>query len=761
MRKNFPPVFRGSSNMAFAVWCCGLWVAAAVSAVSFPIEVSLPTGRASVGAHLIITMTDSEGRFITDSGPFRAPDTLDMKFAPGKTITMHVEADGYWSAPQLFITKTTDRPIQFVLRPTGKIQGRLTAEGETALPGELGVRFESPPEEGQAQEIPRSRVSCPVTEGRLLCEVPAGVLDLRLKAEEFIPRYLWGTSIADGQVLDLGNLVLKRGGSVAGRVAIDGQAESSKARVELQPMQASYGASTRDRDRFKQLALAGDTNEHGFFQLGDVPPGQYWLSAKQGGVGESFRFPVKVFKDSETTIETPLVLRKPTSLGVSVSPPLDYLGNPWSFDLYEERFDELSFEPIAQGAFSEEGIWRKDGLRAGTYQLAVFDSRASRWAMETLEIDSVNGERHDEQIQIDLLPVEGRVLYGDEPLVAKLWFGGAFGTKSIEMATDEEGHFSGLLPEYGEWRVEVSSEEPTLRHRARLVEVEKRDGKTAAEVEIVFSTQLVEGEVVGAEGEPVSNAAVFLTSATALPGAPPQERTGDEGRFSFAGIEAGAYTLQAYRGGADGLQPSNREEVEISKKAGSPFVKLQFGGRKILKGRVLSPNGRVPGASVACEPASPSGTVNSMIIPHAQTDVDGNFSLQLHEDTAEVTLTVMPPGFSLTALKLPIEDDAEVAIPVYDAGGSLVLEDDGGLEITKLAEEFAVEQNGVALNRIELQRWARYYGGEEPGEIRISRLAFGDYRVCRVSSAQSPCVSGFLPPHGELRLDVAVAASDE
>ena len=744
-------------SVLIALCCYALCGTGGAKGADFPVKVNVPEGHGAVGAHLLITIANAEGEFMTHANAFRAPETVNMRFSSGKTLEMRVEADGYWSPPQLFISKTTDRPIEFSLLPTGMIQRRVLVEENETPPADVDVRFESSPDKGRGKKIRQSSISCPVTDGRFLCGLPAGVLDVRMKADGFIPQYLWGISVAEGKELDLGSFVLKRGGSVAGRVASDDRAESKKVEVKLQPMQASFETLYRARKRFDQLTISAAANVQGFFQLSDVPAGQYWLTAKQEDAGESFRFPVKVYKDTETIIEEPLVLRKPAALRVAIHPPLDYYNRPWMVELYQGRLTDAIFEPVAQGQCSKEGVWKRSGLQAGSYQLAVFDSKASGLAMESLEIDGEAGEIHDEQILIDMLPVAGRVLYGDEPLVAKLWFGGRSGTRSIEMATDVEGEFSGFLPELGEWVVEVSAEEPRLRYRRVLVEVEKRKGNSTAEAEIKFPAQLVEGEVVDAEEAPVSQAAVFLVKPTTLLGAPPQARTDDEGKFSFAGIDDGEYTLQAYRAEDEGqgMQPSSRETLNVLKAKSSPFVTLQFGRPRHIKGRVLSPNGRVPGASVVAQPASAAGPLGVLLTPLDQTDVDGRFSIPLPVDTAEVAMTVAPPGFCLTAMRREVQDDAEVTITVYDACGSLVLEDEDGLGIADFGRDLTIEQDGVALDLGALGRWVRHYGGEGPGGVRISQLALGHYKVCRKSLAQTPCVTGFVPVDGELRLDVS------
>jgi len=85
-----------------------------------------------------------------------------------------------------------------------------------------------------APAIPEDQVDCTLIQTRWLCHLPAGVLDVELRARSFVPIYLWNVAIPAGQEVDLGARALRSGASVAGFVQRpDGGPAPTDSRVHL------------------------------------------------------------------------------------------------------------------------------------------------------------------------------------------------------------------------------------------------------------------------------------------------------------------------------------------------------------------------------------------------------------------------------------------------------------------------------------------------------------------------------------------------
>ena len=101
--------------------------------------------------------------------------------------------------------------------PAGRVQGRVTLPvGEKPVTS-LTVRLQLP--FGPARTEPlEATITCPVKEGTVRCETPAGKFDLRLRADGgFAPVYLWGIEVPKGKTADLGELKLRRGHQMSRR----------------------------------------------------------------------------------------------------------------------------------------------------------------------------------------------------------------------------------------------------------------------------------------------------------------------------------------------------------------------------------------------------------------------------------------------------------------------------------------------------------------------------------------------------------------
>jgi hypothetical protein len=169
--------------------------------------------------------------------PFEAPGEREIALPPGDWEA-RFEAEGFWSET----TTVSGTPSQVRVFPSASLRGRVVLPaGEKPLPA-LTVRLQPPFGPGQEKDLSIA-LSCPIQDGKLACEAPAGRFDVRLRAEAgFAPVYFWDLPIPGGKGADLGEIALRRGASVSGWVqTADSSPLSRECQVKLGPVSGEPG----------------------------------------------------------------------------------------------------------------------------------------------------------------------------------------------------------------------------------------------------------------------------------------------------------------------------------------------------------------------------------------------------------------------------------------------------------------------------------------------------------------------------------------
>src|SRR4051794_13932761 len=124
------------------------------------------------------------------------------------------------------------------LQPAGIVKGRFEEPPGDALPVDIALELVPSPVSPKVASS-KASVACEVRKETWKCTVPAGTLDLRLKAGGYAPHYVWGRRVKSLQPVDLGALRLRRAASVGGWVETDdGAAPPKPSKVELAPFDA-------------------------------------------------------------------------------------------------------------------------------------------------------------------------------------------------------------------------------------------------------------------------------------------------------------------------------------------------------------------------------------------------------------------------------------------------------------------------------------------------------------------------------------------
>ncbi|HYR28844.1 MAG TPA: carboxypeptidase-like regulatory domain-containing protein, partial [Thermoanaerobaculia bacterium] len=655
----------------------------------------------------------------TANVPGSEPVVLDLEdaraeLAPGVYL-IELRAPGWWMAPRL-ATIREDGTIDLAPRRTGFVEGTLTAGTPVT------IRFEDP---GDASVSGESQ--CAVQNGAFRCEVPEGKLDLRIGSTGHVPHYRWGVSIAASRASTMGTLTFVPGSSLSGRLQVE-EGTLRDTRVTL----------VRGRE-----TLSTSPSPGGFFQFGPVSAGDYTLSAARKGL-VSGTVAVTIRDGHEARVRDPLILARPRSLAVAISPPINPIDRPWMVQLENDRHSEIP----GSGAASLDGSWRADNLAPGKYELRIRPDGGPVWHVEEVEIED---PLTTQQVVMKSVRFRAKVRMGSEPLAAKVIFGGEFSPTPIPFRSGESGELQGILPEWpdGIWRVTVRSEQPKIVATLTDVKV-TTDDAGVAHLDIVVPPTGIEGEVLDAGGKPAKRAIVNISGRHESRGLT-QIDTDEDGKFLLQGLPAGTYGVSA----SAPLVESPSVTVTIGENdAELASVQLRLAPVRKLSGMVTLPDGRpVAGAKVTAIPVD-------VPVDLAMTDEstsEGRFTVLVPSAAKTADIRVAAYGFTFSTSRRQITGEP-LHIVVDPRGGTLVLDYNG----TAGVEPF-LWHNGVASSADSLAvEWiARFDEDVPPGRsrLRIPRLEPGEYQICMVPAGEfnllSPapsadsCRSVYLAPFAE------------
>lgn len=664
---------------------------------------------------------------------------------------LRISTRGYWGPDAVLSPTAWPERLDLRLWPAISISGTVAAPEETGPPSALGLDFSPARVDTSPAEAPAGHVQCPVRDGRWTCELPSGQWDLRFQAQGFSPVLLWDADLRGGAFTNP-HLKLKRGASLLGKLESLGRdLDAGQCEVVLKAL--AEADSARGAERLSGLSYTVHPTDRGYFHFQGVRPGSYFLQAKQPGLLSEKLFPITIQAETTTEITRPIRLEAPITLEVEVAPSADPAGSPWKVALSQVKPAANHLESVAMLEASG-GVARIPALEPGRYVVQVFDNSKRAFATQELDLDWLSSRL---RIDLDLVEVTGHVTLGEEPLAARLYFGG-YGASALAMQADDDGNFSGLLPRPGSWVVEIRSEDPRVARRLAKVPVTVSNGGSRAEVEIRLPDTHLHGRTVDEAGTPVKGAWVRLIEG----GQPTVTQSDEDGEFEFRGISAGVAILLA----EDGDRRSDDQFVTVVENSAAPGVELRLRKLRLLAGSVESLAGPVVGARLLALPVV--GNTFSVGTAQAVSDVQGNFEIRLPASASEVLLVAMASGFPLAVERRPVLDQQLLNLLVEPGGGTLVLDGAeraaGGLADRPLA----VFIDGVMVDAHLLTAWASL-NGQQPGKdgsVVVPNMPVGRYQACwlspfasqpeqALSSTAAPrasCAEGFLTEAGELTL---------
>ncbi|HEX6904298.1 MAG TPA: carboxypeptidase-like regulatory domain-containing protein [Thermoanaerobaculia bacterium] len=715
-----------------------------------PVEITFVQKSASslpVKGRIVLHPVEKGREPVTADVSSLAPVRLELP--AGTEWEVSTDLPGYWAPRKNLKVSEGASRLSLDLWPMGTVSGVLKVKGKgVERPKLVLVKTLAAPSYLKRPPAPPGVLSCPVdAKGAWSCALPATKFDLVITAEGFTPRYRWGVEVPAGKTLSLGTVELERGASVAAWVAVeDGAIEPGKCKARLSPLLARDTELGRASD-LQRTAVEREVGKDGFVQLTGLAPGSYVLEVSQPGYPPAKASPVVVKPGAETFLREPLILKRALDISFEISPALDWLGKPWRAQVLRDD-PTLRMAPLVfDSAANPEGRFTVSGQSPGRFRVRIQDSLGNRLYSDTLAMEGPDSAA--QRIEIKLVDLEGSLRLGDDPLAAILWFDGRNGAGSIRMESDAEGSFHGVLPREGVWRIEIESQEPTLRTWTRAKVEAGRSGRATLNLDLPDAR--VFGRVVDGKGQPVPEAQVGVMAEGVDPLLVP---TGADGTFDIRALPEGTAWLAA----ESRDRVSGRTLVTLVEDRAVGPIELSVRPLKELTGTVTSSRGPVAGAQVTIL-SYPSGAGDA-----ATTDDAGGFRIKVPESATRLVAIVSAPGFALRASPASA-DGAPLALTVSEAGGDLEVSLPWGPEeFLERGRALVFFQNGLPLPATIPFQWARDQG--QPREIkgrtfRIPSVAPGEYRVCltaqgnpmdAVPAEADACDAGTLTPGATLTL---------
>jgi hypothetical protein len=662
------------------------------------------TGDVERSGWLLLEPAD-EGATEPVERPHTAAGSQRFELPPDSLWRVRASVPGRWS-PTVG-ARAGGAAVELPLLPAGTVAGSLRFTRNAEPPPWIEVHFES--FDRAARGLAGSQ-ECPISEdGAWSCLFPTGRFELRLKAPGFASAFRHDVEIAAGVETDLAPIDLIPGASVVGFVEVpDGSVAPADVEVELRPAGPSEQHVEHDK-RLAGLAVTTRANAAGLFQFVDLAPGTYTLVARAAGLAPAEHVQLRVEPGLESRLPEALRLQPMVAVPFFVDPPVPPGGELWRLELHPVGVPDR----VTRGETDPTGAWWPNGLKPGLYDMVVLEEGDddSRWERRRLEIAAGMAPV---EIELPLVAVEGEVRLGDEPVRTLLAFGGWRGEQRIDLYSDPEGRFHGVLPRAGEWEVAARFVADGAWHRLEPVVLE-RPNRGAARIELRLPDTHVAGRVVDARGRPVHRAKVYARRLDA------EDRvdadSGRDGGFAFQGIHPGRYAIEAFRDGATG-----RGEVEVADGLAPPDAEIELVETTEIRGHLTHRGAPVAGAEVFAWPDFGSGRLFGA---HAlYTGALGEFKTDVPGDTLLVSLVVMPPGFAARLVTLPMSGDG-FDVEVADLGGTL------RVDLGERSRHRFLEHRGTVLPLELLRSWARLHGNEPSGgSWLLPRMEPGSYRLC-------------------------------
>lgn len=687
------------------------------------------------------------------------PATIEARMEPG-AWKFSFATDNCWAQDVLTTVTSNQRSgVEVVVWPQIVLKGTLRVAAPVEAPERVTVAF-APSFKEARKRGPEGKVVCPVGSNLVfLCRIPGARLDLRVSTPGFVPVYDWNVKPPPGGVRNLGSVLLTPGASVSGWLVTEENGELSPEDIRVTLMPAGIAEATNLGEERLKKAMTSEAlvEKNGFFQFTSLEPGDYVLRVSSTHYAEA-TIQVRVVEDRTSELRHPVVLQAPMKADFVVDPAVDYYQRSWHIEILRVDRYKSHYAKVAEGEVPSTGWYETTGVNPTLHMVRVTDSKGQEVLAKTYDLSETP---MPVVLEIGMVPVQGVVMLGDEPLEARVWFGGKHGAERIETASGEEGRFEAILPRSGRWRVELESEEPPVRRKLQNIEVDEWDGAEPVVVNLELPNTKIEGTVRREDGSPPETTTIVY-AAKGTWDRHVSVRADSEGRFEFLGLEEGVHEIHAL------TDDSRSETAAVGLQADEERrIDLILRRRQTVAGRVRGDDGSpVPGAFVVVQPAN----APSSPAPQVGTDGDGWFEAQVPADTQEVNITVGSPGRTMGVYRLDVRSTEEALVTLPQQGGNLEirLPRNGVSEIPD--HTLVVFRDGLPFSEGSIWWWSQINKDESQGPsestVQVPSLMPGFYEVCFVPYSSYPrwllgyreqhlCGSGAVNQLGLTRVDLS------
>lgn len=735
-----------------------------------PVRVNVVTVGTTAGAPQRLDLT----AVLLGSDPaerrlFTLSPHLKIVNLPAGSWQFSGSAPGYWMKDRV-VDILPNELTEITLRvwATGTVGARLSVPRQESAPARVRIGFRAAANRGSEAEAKpwpdEGNALCPVKDSYVACQLPQGMLDLRIAATGFAPVYRWSVRVTPARTSDLGALDFVPGGSVTGFVLDQLDQPRRGIRIALlAPDGQAIVQRSRDTEGQTRLRpLEVRTDARGFFQITELVPGEYRLVTKTAD-GTSASAVARIQGGCETRLDHAMVLAEPVAVDVVIEPPRHPTGTNWT--VVFQNLDASPSDTPVQRPVPDSGAVHVDSLAEGVYLLTVQEGD-QRWHGEEVEIRAPATRL---EVRLPPVRVRGRLRLGGSPVAGLLVFGGRRSFESIELRSNENGDFEGYLPHAGAWPVDIQAPRPPMRRSLKRVQFEESiDGTYTADIDLPH-THLA-GQVVDESFQPVTEAIVKVMPMGGDDNFF-QTLVDEYGRFEAWGLPDTSVLVSATAPGPLVADP----HLVAPSRGNSPTTRVQIIVRasKTLRGRIVMDGSGTPvaGAFVKVTPLAQTASFRG---PLVSTDADGRFDVHLPKGTQAVDLTFGTQLHSVQMYRISALKDSEYTLWLEPTGGRLVLEFSETLDRQRF---LALFHQGAAESVSFLEgltaAWREKGHGNheavkntaEVRQVTLSPLAAGDYTACfrpsgppsiqqHTPSSPEKCATGTLRSGGELYLRV-------
>ena len=720
------------------------------TAVHMHVRVEWPAGQPSLARTAPAVATTIEAQSTDGDGPANhvsqlvANDSAELDLPVGSMwrVTVSSGPDVVSETRAVGAESPGERDVVIRVWPARTLSGRLVLDGHVpAKVPSMDLRFQIPASSAEGE------TGCRLDRDQFLCSVPAVPVDYAFHVHGYAPAYRWSESSAAGKTRNVGTVSLRSGASILGRV-IPGPdlpvGSLKNVAVTLAPINLSPRAHEDEPSR-RVLARTGKPAGNGMFQFDGVEPGDYYVAASGQKVSSDTQR-VRVIAKYEAQLRHPLVLLRPRSLTIRISPPVHPSGDPWTVKLFSINKDAQERTLSRASAAGKDGVWAATELSSGNYLVSLERGTHEKWLTQQVVVE----DDQNLSLRLPLQMVTGTVTIGPNHPVshATIWFGGDRGAVSIPVPSRSDGTFRTILPEPTDNRwneIDVVSDKPPIRRVLRDVLLDTHDGDATLRISLPDGS--VWGEVFSSDGKLLPGAYVLASSSDSA-GEIAEVRADESGAYRLTALSPGRVILRARSGSLSSA--ATAVDVDSTATETGPYVALTITDAVKVSGTVRAFGTPIAGARVV---VIPFDRRNVIVVP-TTTDGAGHFETDLAGDTGPFSLAVAAPGFAFRFFQFAPSSDGTIDVDLRQDGGTLNV---------KLPQvNGAVVCLVHAGTYLPLGSITAFSGTSRPAgdRVAITDIEAGAYSLCAYQVAQTvqglpkQCFAeGTLAPNGTLELE--------